>query len=180
MAEQQLREALQAAEKFLDLSINVRQSSPDELPDYASQWDYDAALLVSMIRDALALPASPAPMTDGDIIAKAHRMCWKYKFSSDLNHSSTYTFNDACLIDFIRAILASAPGGAVPEWRPIETAPKGRLVLLAGVMDHDSDWRIKVGGWWDEKWNIFGAGWKPLRWMPLPSAPTSPAAGDSK
>lgn len=67
--------------------------------------------------------------------------------------------------------IPSAP--AVPEWQPIETAPKDRMILLAGVMDHESDWRIKVG-YYDplDGWKIFGASWFPLRWMPLPAAPS--------
>lgn len=31
------------------------------------------------------------------------------------------------------------------NWQPINTIPKDYDVLLAGVMDHENDWRIKVG-----------------------------------
>lgn len=62
---------------------------------------------------------------------------------------------------------------SVPEWQPIETAPKDEMILLAGVMDHASDWRIKVG-YCDSlgEWKIFGASWEPTHWMPIPAAPT--------
>ena len=62
------------------------------------------------------------------------------------------------------------------EWQPIETAPKGgELVLLSDVGWPHATRRggapVKVGGWWDERWNIFGASWKPTHWMPLPEPP---------
>jgi hypothetical protein len=47
-------------------------------------------------------------MTDDDILKKAHRMCWRYKFSSDPHHSDTYTFEKFTMIDFARAIAKEA------------------------------------------------------------------------
>jgi hypothetical protein len=35
----------------------------------------------------------------------AHRICWRYKHSSDPHHSHTYTFNRATLLAFADAIL---------------------------------------------------------------------------
>jgi predicted transcriptional regulator of viral defense system len=35
----------------------------------------------------------------------AHRICWRYKHSSDPHHSHTYTFNQATLLAFADAIL---------------------------------------------------------------------------
>lgn len=63
------------------------------------------------------------------------------------------------------------------DWLPIETAPKdGTLMLLA-----NTDWvpaqirgegaPIKVGGYWEGTWNIFGASWWPTHWCPLPPPP---------
>ena len=61
-------------------------------------------------------------------------------------------------------------------WKPIETAPKEGLVLLAAEFDGPGNWRIKVGyrddgpySFWG--WRIFGASWKPTHWMPLPAPP---------
>ena len=61
---------------------------------------------------------------------------------------------------------------ASTSWLPIDTAPRGgELMLLAGEMDGPGDWRIKVGGYWNGEWHIFGASWTPSRWMPLPLPP---------
>lgn len=62
-------------------------------------------------------------------------------------------------------------GPAMPQWRSIETAPQDKMLLLAAEFDGPGDWRIKVGGFWDRKWNVFGATWTPTRWMALPAAP---------
>jgi hypothetical protein len=61
----------------------------------------------------------------------------------------------------------------VSEWQPIETAPRDRLLLLACadwpfIRARDKPIPVKVGGWWSEGWNVFGASWKPTHWMPLP------------
>lgn len=57
-------------------------------------------------------------------------------------------------------------------WRPIEAAPKDRLILL-GLFPHSGFIYMprKVGGWWNNKWNIFGATWEPTHWMELPEPP---------
>jgi hypothetical protein len=52
----------------------------------------------------------PKPLTDGQIEAIGHRKAWRYKRSSDPAHSSTYTFNRVCLLDFTRAAIDSAHG----------------------------------------------------------------------
>ena len=52
---------------------------------------------------------------DAVIEALGHRMCWRYKHSTDEHHSSTYTFNRATLLDFARAVLdkfGNQPAGA--------------------------------------------------------------------
>ena len=45
----------------------------------------------------------------------AHRKAWRYKHSTEPQHSDTYTFNDMCLIDLCRAIEAECrvPDGYV-------------------------------------------------------------------
>ena len=86
--------------------------------------------------------------------------------------------------DVERAELAEppiAPGGG---WRPIETAPKGKIVLLFAVTDHADDgrvvnWKMATGStpfagpveWtWDgyrlRFWDV-----EPTHWMPLQPAP---------
>jgi hypothetical protein len=79
-------------------------------------------------------------------------------------------------------LTAASPLMPVPAgWQPIETAPKdGRLMLLTCVGWPPSEirgepWPVKVGGYWDGKWNVFGASWAPTDWAVLPSAP-KPAA----
>jgi hypothetical protein len=66
------------------------------------------------------------------------------------------------------------------EWQPIETAPKGRAVLVACEFDYPGDWRIKLGSYLPDHpdqfhgWLIHGASWKPTHWMPLPQPPEAP------
>ena len=58
------------------------------------------------------------------------------------------------------------------DWQDIHHAPRDQLLLLAYEMDGPGDWRIKVGGYWDGQWHVFGASWKPTRFMHLPAPPT--------
>jgi len=44
-------------------------------------------------------------MTDYEIEQLAHRTCWRYKVSTDPNHSDTYTFNRHTLLEFARALV---------------------------------------------------------------------------
>lgn len=74
--------------------------------------------------------------------------------------------------DEIRIDLA-ALAGASSAWQPIETAPKDAQLLLAAEFDHPGDWRIKMG-YFDSKtakWAMWGASWRPTRWMRLPPGP---------
>jgi hypothetical protein len=57
------------------------------------------------------------------------------------------------------------------DWQDIRHAPTDQLLLLAYEMDGPGDWRMKVGGYWDGHWHVFGASWKPTRFMHLPAAP---------
>lgn len=75
----------------------------------------------------------------------------------------------------------SAPVQAVPDWQPIETAPKGPLLLFANQFDGIGDWRIKVGFWdgHECRWHVFGGSWTPTHWMPLPQPPNDSTAQSS-
>lgn len=70
-----------------------------------------------------------AEVSDDDILIAGHRLAWRYKHSTDPSHSSTYTFNRACLLQFARAILALRPAQQAtpePEWlhlKPYGYAP---------------------------------------------------------
>ena len=44
---------------------------------------------------------------DYEITELAHRICWRYRHSSDPHHSHTYTFNRSTLLQFARAIEAA-------------------------------------------------------------------------
>lgn len=50
------------------------------------------------------LSSADSAMEVKDILALAHRMAWRYKHSTDPHHSHTYTFNDARMIEFARAL----------------------------------------------------------------------------
>lgn len=43
-------------------------------------------------------------MTEFEFKELAHRVCWKYKKSTDPKHSDTYTFNEKTLAEFYRLI----------------------------------------------------------------------------
>jgi len=64
--------------------------------------------IATLALDGNAPTPSAPELSDADIAHIGHRKAWRYKHSSDPNHSSTYTFNRACLIAFGRAILAAA------------------------------------------------------------------------
>lgn len=60
-------------------------------------------------------------------------------------------------------------------WQTIETAPKDKMLILS-ISPHNGflECPIKVGGFWNGRWNVFGASWGPTHWMPLPSGPSQP------
>ena len=88
---------------------------PDDRTSIGLVWDVDPkSVPVGTKLYALAtLQAQPAEVSDEDILSLGQRNAWRYKYSSDPAHSSTYTFNDVCLVQFARAILALRPQ-AVP------------------------------------------------------------------
>lgn len=77
-----------------------------------------------------------------------------------------------------------------PQWFPIETAPKGKIILLFAVTDRSengdvSNWKMATGStpfagsaeWtWDgyrlREWDV-----QPTHWMPLPLPPANVASG---
>lgn len=66
------------------------------------------------------------------------------------------------------------------EWQPIETAPGNEILILATEFDGPGDWRIKCGYRDDENkrgWKVWGASWKPTRWIKMPEPPTARANG---
>ena len=65
------------------------------------------------------------------------------------------------------------------NWQPIETAPKGRRILLWGKYWSDSQGYMDIpliGIWnnFNERWEAAWMGWfgiRPTHWMPLPELP---------
>ncbi len=61
-------------------------------------------------------------------------------------------------------------------WKSIDTAPYDQDMILAGTLDNDNDWRIKIGHRDNSRHSgfyIYGASWNPKYWMPLPEEPTN-------
>lgn len=77
----------------------------------------------------------PAEVSDDDILTAGHRLAWRYKHSSDPSHSSTYTFNRACLLQFARAILALRPQSEPDELSP-DFTDTARAALLWVLWHH--------------------------------------------
>lgn len=103
---------------------------------------------------------------------------------------SRYIFELEQKIVALEAQVAAQPESAPVSteqagdaWQLIETAPHDKILLLAYEFDGPGDWRIKVGGYWNGQWNVFGASWTPTRWMSLPAAPSpnnSPVGADRR
>lgn len=137
-------------------------------PDYWSTRDDDTPLYTAdqMRADALAAlqSAQPAEVSDDAIVTAGHRTAWRYKHSSDPAHSSTYTFNRACLLQFARAILTQRPAAqATPD-------------ALAGAWDEG--YRLGVADERTSEANIgvagFGAKVNPARQNPYPAQQATP------
>lgn len=61
-------------------------------------------------------------------------------------------------------------GNSQDEWRPIETAPMDREIILAGRWQ-SGRWDMRVGQWLVvQRWPFVGEG-QPTHWRPLPSPP---------
>lgn len=57
------------------------------------------------------------------------------------------------------------------EWKPIESAPKDREIILAGQWALSGNWDVKVGQYLATRWPFVGER-QPSHWMPLPPPPT--------
>jgi hypothetical protein len=74
--------------------------------------ELDAMLQSTAQPDHLGDANKMVPLTDEDIVALAHRKCWRYKRSSDPHHSDTYLFNLHTLLDFARKVEKHIKGQA--------------------------------------------------------------------
>ena len=90
-----------------------------------------------------ALSSQPSPeqagVSDEAIRGLGQRNAWHYKYSSDPAHSSTYKFNDACLLQFARAVLTQRPA-AQTEREAFEgwARPNGYDLRRNDVLGHYS------------------------------------------
>ena len=65
----------------------------------------ETKIAIAALEAAYQAPA-PERLTNYQITELAHRICWRYRHSSDPLHSHTYTFNRSTLLQFARAIEA--------------------------------------------------------------------------
>ena len=70
-----------------------------------SSFPADEAVLPPCRRPPFSRELKGNEMTDYEIEQLAHRTCWRYKVSTDPNHSDTYTFNRHTLLEFARALV---------------------------------------------------------------------------
>ena len=87
-----------------------------------------------------AQPAAAA--SDEEIRRLGRHGAWRYKYSSDPAHSSTYKFNDACLLQFARAILALRPQSAQ------QAVPMTEEQIVAALKACDREDPSKEGWIW--------------------------------
>lgn len=83
--------------------------------------------------------------TDVEIEALGHRMCWRYKHDTGVNHISTFTFNAQTLHDFARAVLAhwgqpsEATAPVAPDFYTAcawnDDRGEGRWIAIPGYSD---------------------------------------------
>lgn len=65
----------------------------------------ETKIAIAALESSYCAP-QPEHLTNFQITELAHRICWKYRHSSDPMHSHTYTFNLSTLLQFARAIEA--------------------------------------------------------------------------
>jgi len=124
-------------------------------------------------------------MDNQKILEIAHRTAWKYKHSSDPNHSATYTFNAHTMIDFARKVHEALleADNTTHHWQPIATAPKDKPILLdigmgwpvVGIYNQPSEkWvcaELQMGlyeGEYNDTYFENDHFSTPERWQPLP------------
>lgn len=74
---------------------------------------------------------------------------------------------------------ARAAIAAADQWRPIETAPTQKIILLFAVTDqtmNPPNWKMATGfwtpsGWWWDGRQLKDYDHQPTHWMPLPQPP---------
>lgn len=79
--------------------------------------------------------------------------------------------------DHICRLVEIALATQKTAWQPIETAPQNEMLLLCDITwPHHTilgkPVPIKVGYFWEGRWNISGASWSPTHWQPLPNGPS--------
>lgn len=90
-----------------------------------------------------------------------------YSAGDDSYELAVQAWNNAARADLAR----------LPEWKPIDAAPRDRRILLAKIVGHPAHetaiWWVSIGEWsqrWDRWWDTVDpsglAG--PTHWMPLP------------
>jgi hypothetical protein len=93
-------------------------------------------------------------------------------------------YAEAYAQEAVRAALANQL-----EWVCVEDRrPEPLTIVLAAFeMDCPGDWRIKCASYEPDAtdsdvrngWRIFGGGWRPTHWMPLPAPPVALSAAPS-
>ena len=145
------------------------------LSDEHTDWGKWLRFARAVYEAGRASPASVPEVTDGMAIAFHNALTDGAIGQAEVDEIKTG----------LRAALASAPTPPVSEdrWQPIETAPKDKFVLLAGLSGYTtieivyttgrmcSDYH--VGRWIDHaNDDLTDWGFEPTHWMPLLKAPT--------
>jgi hypothetical protein len=94
---------------FLE-AVNGKRGDLDAWLEVNDEAEVRAHILAALSTRPQA--AAAVPLSEEQIEAIAHRKAWRYRKSSDPHHSDTYTFNRACLIEFVRALGITPPEGA--------------------------------------------------------------------
>lgn len=170
------------------------------LPDYDSSDDfgfsclYTAEHMQSYARAAIAQrvgcgePVEDTEQETYDYACHLMEQGWKERAKRGVEIGTQGSLCDgiAWIFDHMQT-LETTPPAAVTDadkrdagrWQPIANAPSETFVLVAGKFGNEG-WRIKLASLVNGKWNILGASWKPLMWMPLPSAPDDAAIAASE
>lgn len=109
-------------------------------------------------------------MTTREEALEALKRCWKPRGGRlDLDMEAAWDFVGT-YEDEIRAAL-SPPPDEVMEWRPIETAPiaKNVLVAVGKKVTYAALYEGKKQGWWGYDGSPLKT--QPTHWMPLPKPP---------